>query len=135
MKPGTVEVNHTYWTIMNNQYGSDTTGDSILIVPVFICYVEREPDDPKDLGCNCVCASMDSEGKIPEPLPIRKVREAFLYETFEEAWGKLHTMLEEAMAFMDDMRNEQPLMFNPEKKDHILLIKLNKQESLCLEKR
>lgn len=134
MKPGTVEVNHTYWTVMNNQYGSDTTGDSILIVPVFICYVEREPDDPKDLGCNCVCASMDSEGKIPEPLPIRKVREAFLYETFEEAWGKLYFAMYEAVKFMDSMRGDTSL-FNPDKKDHVLLITLNQQEPLCPEKR
>ena len=134
MKPGTVEVNHTYWTIMNNQYGSNTTGDSIIIVPVFICYVEREPDDPKDLGCNCVCASMDSEGKIPEPLPIRKVREAFLYETFEEAWGKLYSAMYEAVKFMDSMRGDTSL-FNPDKKDHVLFITLNQQEPLCPEKR
>ena len=31
MKPDTVQVNRTYWTIMTNQYGDSTTADSILL--------------------------------------------------------------------------------------------------------
>jgi hypothetical protein len=127
MKPDTVQVNRTYWTIMTNQYGDSTTADSILLAPVFVLYIE--PDmGPGESGHMCVCTTLDCKGKIPEPLPIRKVREVFLYETFEEAWGALYESVQGVLKSMDKMRGDFSL-FDLSRKDHFLLFQLNSLEN------
>ena len=74
----------------------------------------------------CACAALDSNGKIPEPLPIRQVREAFLYETFDEAWDKLHEDLQEGIKALDKLREDaQAQGSDLGNKDHMLLIQLN----------
>ena len=125
MKPETVQVNHTYWTIMTNQHGASTTMDSIILVPVFVLYTE--PDlGPGESGRLCACAALDSNGKIPEPLPIRQVREAFLYETFDEAWDKLHEDMQEGLKALDKLREDaQAQGSDLGGKDHMLLTQLN----------
>lgn len=126
MKSDTVQVKHTYWTIMTNQYGDSTTADSILLVPMFVRYIEPEANESGHL---CVCAMLDCNGKIPEPLPIRKVREVFLYETFEEAWGALYESVHGVLKSMDKMRGDLSL-FDLSRKDNFLLFPLNMLEDL-----
>lgn len=128
MKPDTVQVNHTYWTIMTNQYGDSTTADSILLAPVFVLYIE--PDmGPGESGHMCACAMLDCKGNIPCPMPIRKVREAFLYEDFDEAWDMLHKDMQDGLKALDKMRADaQAEGYDLDRKDHFLLIQLNSLE-------
>lgn len=98
MKPHTAKSNKTYWTIASFQYGSDTTTDSIMLLPVTVLYIEQKehpkPDEPR----LCVCAAIDSYGGLPETLVPRKIKECFLYDTFEEAWARLEDTFKRVMS-------------------------------------
>jgi hypothetical protein len=89
MIANTVKLNQTYWTIISFQHGDTTTLDSIIVLPVTVLYIEQKEHPKQNEPRLCVCAAIDPYGVLPEMLAPRKIKECFLYETFEEAWSKL----------------------------------------------
>ena len=98
MKPNTVRLNHTYWTILAYQHGGTTASDSIMILPVTVLYIEQKEHSKPDVPRVCVCTTIDSYGGLPETLEPRKIEEARLYQSFDEAWNRLENTFKQAIA-------------------------------------